>query len=168
MKAAGSKSRTSAAIRVSNPEASRRALRPPPLRASIRPPQKVSLPIPRGVMAPIRVTTTRRRVIGGASRAGDDPLPLLSGVLAHVGFDVFHRLAHRGNLLGILVRDLNAELLFQGHHELYHVERVGAEIIDKRGPGGDFISRYPELFHDDVFDAIKDGCHRASPPRASR
>src|SRR3989441_11512271 len=129
MKAAGSKSRTAAATRVSTPEASKRLIRPTPLRASIRPAQKVSVPTPMGVMAPLPVTTTRRPVIGGASRAGDDPLPLLSGVLAHVGFDVFHRLAHRGNLLGILVRDLNAELLFQGHHELHHLERVRAKII---------------------------------------
>src|SRR2546425_12001219 len=135
MKAAGSKSRTSAAIRCSTPGASKRLIPPPPLRASISPAQKVSLPIPMGVMTPPPVTTTRRRVIGGTSRAGDAPLPLLSGVLAYVGFDVFHRLAHRGNLLGVLVRDLNTELLFQGHHELHHVERVSAEIIHKRGPG---------------------------------
>src|SRR2546428_7923143 len=98
MKAAGSKSRTSAAIRVSNPEASKRLIRPTPLRPAIRLAQKVSLPIPMGVMTPIPVTTTRGRFAAGAPRAGDDPPPLLSGVLAHVGFDVLHRLAHRGNL----------------------------------------------------------------------
>src|SRR3989442_12251943 len=110
MKAAGSKSRTSAAIRVSNPEASKRLIRPTPLRASIRPAQKVSLPIPMGVMAPIPVTTTRRRAIGDASRAGDDALPLLGGVLAHVCFAVFPRSAHRGNFLGILFLVLSAYL----------------------------------------------------------
>src|SRR5205809_1793760 len=165
--AAGSKSRTSAAILVSNPEASKRVINPTPLRPSIRLAQKRSLPMPMGLITPTPVTTTRRRVIIGAWRVRPGPPLLLSGGFTHVGLDILHRLAHRGNLLGILVRDFDAKFFLQSHDEFDHVERIGPEIVHKRGLRGDFIDCDPELFHNDVLDAFEDGCHRTSHPRAS-
>src|SRR5207249_12084504 len=128
---------------------------------------KRSMPMPSGVNTPTPVTTTRRRVIIDTYRAQPNPPLLLSRVHTHVCLDIPHRLYHRGNLFGILVRDLDAKFFLQGHDEFDHVERIGPEIVHKRGLRGDFIDCDPELFYNDVLDAFEDGCHRASHPRAS-
>src|SRR6478752_10015867 len=66
--------------------------------------------LPTGLMQPRPVTTTRRRDMGR------------SGLLVGVG--VVDGVLHRGDLLGVLVRNLDAELVLQRHHQLHRVERV--------------------------------------------
>src|SRR5262245_55398960 len=62
-------------------------------------------------------------------RPGAAPLLLGLGVL----LDVVHGLAHARDLLGVLVRDLDAELFLEGHDELHRVERVRPEVVHERG-----------------------------------
>src|SRR3989344_9689747 len=53
---------------------------------------------------------------------------------ALVGFflDIFYRFADRGHFLSVFIRDLDPEFLFQSHHELNRVQRVGSKIIHER------------------------------------
>src|SRR3954469_12823283 len=67
---------------------------------------------PRAVTTPIPVMTTRRGVL----------------MLLRMFLDVLDRLAHGLDLLGLFVRDGDVELLFELHHQLDGIERVGAEV----------------------------------------
>ena len=66
-----------------------------------------------------------------------------------VPLDVLDGFLHAGDLLGVLVGNLDAELLFEGHHELDRVERVRAQVVDERGVDGDFLLVDSELLDDD-------------------
>src|SRR5207245_10454077 len=46
------------------------------------------------------------------------------------------------------------ELLFESHHELDRVERIGAEVVDKRGCVLDLRFVDAELLRDDFLDAL--------------
>ena len=63
------------------------------------------------------MTTTRR---------GSTHVPPLRVLL-----DVLDGVADGDDLLGVLVRDLDVELLLEGHHQLDRVERVGAQVLDE-------------------------------------
>src|SRR5262245_32640674 len=52
--------------------------------------------------------------------------------LTLVLLDVGDGVAHRADLLGVFVRNVDLELLFEREHKLHDGERVGAEIIDER------------------------------------
>ena len=76
--------------------------------------------LPTGLIEPRPVTTTRRAFAKVA------PIRRCQRLL--VRLDVVDRLLHGGDLLGFLVGDLGLELVFERHHELHGVERVGAEV----------------------------------------
>src|SRR5262245_35215348 len=90
---------------------------------------------------------------GGASMGGSDLLLVLLDELDGVG-DLL-------DLLGVLVRDLHAELLLEAHDELHQVEGVGVEILDERGLGSDLLLINAELLDDDLLEAFERGavCH---------
>src|SRR5690606_35677830 len=71
-----------------------------------------------------------------------------SSLVAALG-DVIDRLLHGCDLLGILIRDLRLELLFECHHQLDRVERVGAEVVDEGSVVRDFLLFHPQLLGDD-------------------
>src|SRR3989338_3501051 len=139
MKASGSKPLTSLAMRVENCAASNLVIAPTPLHPSPRACQFFSVPIPSDDTRPMPVTTTRR-------------MRLLFCLGVRV--DVFDRLFHARDLLGVLIGNLDAELLLERHHQLDGVERVGAQIVDKRGVRCDFLFVHPELLHDDALDLV--------------
>ena len=56
--------------------------------------------------------------------------------------DVLGRLLNRGELLGVLVADLQAELLFEGHDQLDDIQRIRSEIVDET----DLLDRLDEQF----------------------
>ena len=66
-------------------------------------------------------------------RLGEGLVLRLSGV----GFDVFDGLPDRADLLGGLVRDLDAELLFEGHDQFDDVQGIRAEVIGEARFQGD-------------------------------
>src|SRR6476660_5451195 len=120
MNASGSNPFTSPAICVANCDASNLVIRLTPLQPALRACQLASVPIPSDDTRPMPVTTTRRVLV----------MSLLFGLC--VRLDVLDGFLHAGDFLGILVGNLDAELLLERHHELDGVERVGAQIVDER------------------------------------
>jgi hypothetical protein len=82
--------------------------------------------------------------------------------------DVVDSLTDSLNLLSVLVRDLDRELVLQLHDQLDKVERVGIEILLKRGFVGDLTLFDPELFNEHFFHSLGDllarCCHLALLP----
>src|SRR5712671_4008956 len=74
-----------------------------------------------------------------------------SGSLRFVLIDIIVRVAHALNFFRILVRNFNAELFFEAHHQLDSVERVGAEVIDEPGIRRNFVFVDAKLVHDNLF-----------------
>src|SRR5687768_13681842 len=64
--------------------------------------------------------------------------------------------ADGAELLRLLVADLDAERLLEGHDELHGVERVGPEVLDERRRGRDLVLLDPELLDDDLLDPAFD------------
>src|SRR5207302_8029388 len=58
---------------------------------------------------------------------------LIESGLAAALVDVVDGLVDGGDLLGILVRDFDLELLLEGHHQLDRVERIRSQVVDERG-----------------------------------
>src|SRR3954471_16426386 len=142
MNASGSKPLTSPAMRVANCEASNLVMVSTPLRPALIPAQFASVPIPSDDTRPMPVTTTRRLLV----------MALLLGL--GVRFDVLDGFLDACDLLGILVRDFDAELFFERHHELDGVERVGAEVVHERRVRRHFFFIDPELLHDDALHFV--------------
>jgi hypothetical protein len=65
------------------------------------------------------------------------------------------------DLLRVLVRDLDPELLLQRHHQLHRVQAVRAQVIHEGGVGSDEVLLDSELVHDDLLDAIGNRLHEA-------
>mgnify|MGYP007073585307 CR=1 FL=1 len=80
----------------------------------------------------------------------------LFGVIFNVANDVADGL----KLLSLFIRNVDAEFFLKRHDELDGVERVGTEVFDELGLGGDLFGVHAELFNDDVFDLVLDVvCH---------
>ena len=69
--------------------------------------------------------------------------------------DVIDRLADGLDLLGILVRDPDPEMIFELHDELNRVERVSVEILLERRPFGDLGSIDAEHPDNDLLDLLE-------------
>src|SRR4029079_6933670 len=61
------------------------------------------------------------------------------------------------DLLGVLVRDLHPELLFEAHDELDQVQGVGVEVFHERRLGRDLFLVNAELLDDDLLEAFEGG-----------
>ena len=61
------------------------------------------------------------------------------------------------DLLRFLVRDFDAELLLERHHELDGVERVGAQVLDERGIWRHLFLVDAQLLHDDALNLVGNG-----------
>src|ERR1051326_336599 len=110
MNRSGSKPLTSPAIRADHCAGSKCVMGPMPLRPAQSASQFASVPTPTGDTRPTPVTTTR---------LVKWPRLLLSSLLfLGVALDVLDGFLHAGDLLGVLVGDLDAEFLFEGHDEL--------------------------------------------------
>ena len=66
---------------------------------------------------------------------------------------------HRRDLLGVFVRDLDAELVFERHHQFHRVERVGTEVGHEGLFIGDLGLFHAELLGDDFLDTCFDIAH---------
>jgi hypothetical protein len=64
-----------------------------------------------------------------------------------------------GDLFGVFVRDLDLEFLFEGHHQLDRVERVGSQVIDERGIVRDLLLFDAQLFGNDGLDLLLNCAH---------
>lgn len=70
--------------------------------------------------------------------------------------EVFQDRADRGQLLGVLVRDLDVELFLDVHDQLGHTQRVGAQILDEFGLGLD-LQVVTQFELDDLVKSLLDG-----------
>src|SRR5512145_1008400 len=75
--------------------------------------------------------------------------------------DVVHRVLDGLDVLRLLVRDLDLELLLHRHHELDDVEGVGAEVLDERRGRLDLVLADAQLVRDDVLHLLLDRCRHA-------
>src|SRR5215469_15033262 len=108
--------------------------------------------LPTGDTTPRPVTTTRRLLMlpaGARVRSG----------LAATLVDVVDGLMDGGDLLGVLVGDLDLEFLFQGHHQLDRVERIGPEVVHERRIVRDLFLFDAQLFGNDGFDLLLNSAH---------
>src|SRR4029453_4366015 len=160
-KASGSNPFTSQAKRVECCDASKSVIGPAPGRPARRHCQVSSVPIASGDTSPTPVTTTLRFAVTAWSS------PARRLLLARVLFDVVDGFLDAGDLLGVLVRDLDPELLFQPHHQLHGVEAVGAEVVDERGLRRDGLLLDSQLVHDDLLDSVGNRLHARVPPERS-
>src|ERR1700722_18552242 len=101
-----------------------------------------------------------------AGRGPAESLLFLFGVLV----DVVDRILDGANLLRVFVRDFYAEVLFQSHHEFDGVERIGAQVFDKRAAWGDLVFVHAQLLGDDLLHffyssriSFANGCHGIAP-----
>src|SRR5512138_46929 len=90
-----------------------------------------AVPVPRGEMRPMPVTTTRRPKLFSLLMRRTIRMGMKGGTLLRVPHDVIDGLADRGQLLGLVVGDVQPELVLEGHDQLDGVQRVGAEIVDE-------------------------------------
>src|SRR5512139_1774413 len=123
---------TSQAKRQAIADASKRVMGAMPERPAIRLTHPSATELPTGLISPSPVTTTRRRVMRG------------SGLLVLHG--VVDRQLHRRDLPGLLVGDLDAELVLGGHHQFHGVGRVRAQIGHEGLLVGHFGLGHAELF----------------------
>src|SRR6266545_3596329 len=137
----GLKSRTSPAIWQAKAAGSNLVMRPMPERPSSNPRHVGSFPAPRGEIMPMPVMTTRRLFTGIESQSWLGCFGALLDVVDGV-FDF-------ADFFGLVVGDLNAELLLESHDQLDLIERVGPQVLHERGVSGDFVRVDSELFDDD-------------------
>src|SRR5579863_483267 len=71
---------------------------------------------------------------------------------ALVRLDIPDDVFDRADFLGVLIRDFHPVFLLERHHELNDVERVGAEIFDKRGLRRNFVGGDAKLLADNFTD----------------
>src|ERR1700732_1266519 len=128
-----------------------------PLCPASRPRQVASVPTASGDTSPTPVTTTRRRTAelkistGGEREAGSRGSVLVPGIQ----LNVLDRLLDVADLLGFFVRDLDPELLLEGHDQLHDVEGVGAKVVGEAGLQGHLVLIHAQLLHDDALDPIR-------------
>src|SRR5262245_34223438 len=86
------------------------------------------------------------------------------GALSAFGvlFEEFDCVANSQDGLGGIVRNLAAEFLFEGHHELNGVEAVGAKIVDKTRLIGHLFGLYAQVLHDDLLHPLANVTHRSN------
>src|SRR5262245_3126835 len=124
--------------RTEKPSVSKRRSGPMPERPASAASQVEAASPPSGDTQPRPVTTTRRLGVGIGS-VGLELLP-------EVGDDVAEGL----ELLGVVLGDLDSELLLHRHHELDEVERIGAEVVGERRLRVDVVPAHAELLDHDL------------------
>src|SRR5207253_7164846 len=122
---------------------SNRVIGPAPDRPATRPSQVLWTLVPSGVTTPRPVIATRRRI------------PLFP----HLLVQVLQRLPHRAQLLGLLVGDVDVELLLEGHDQLDGIEAVRAQVLHEARVGRELVALDPQLFDDDIFDLLFELLH---------
>src|SRR6185312_2222317 len=171
-----SKSRTGPPKRTGKADTSKRVIGPIPLSPCRIASHADFSVLPTGEMMPRPVMTTRRlltrylyedptdgRGAGSCHPAGpeagpDAPRRSGSGFGTPI-VDVLDSLLNRRDLLGVLIGNLDLELLFEGHDELDRVERVGSQIVHERSLVRDLFLLDAQLLGNDGFDLLLNCAH---------
>src|SRR6185436_13699764 len=136
MYCSGSKPLTSQAKCTGSSAESKRVIGPAPDSPAMRAAQVLATSFPNGVTRPIPVTATRR-------------VTLLA--FPHLVVEVGHRRPDGTELLRLLVRDVDVELLLERHDQLDRVETVGAQVFHEARVVGELVALHAKLFDDNVF-----------------
>src|SRR5437879_2727759 len=67
-------------------------------------------------------------------------------------FDVVDHVADGLQFFSIFVRHFYGKFLFERHHQFHDIERIGAQVLDKRRLRRNLLRIHAELFDDDVLD----------------
>src|SRR5579884_1805861 len=111
--------------------------------------QVSSVPMPTELRSPTPVTTTLR----GKTILPDDAEG--GGLLAALlGFDVIDRVFHSLDFLGVLVRNIKIERLFEGHDQFYDVERIRSEVVNEGCRVVHLILIYAKLFDNNLLHLL--------------
>src|SRR5690606_1092975 len=129
---------TSQAKRVLNLDASKRVIGAAPLTPAIRFFQYSSTLLPKGVIAPRPVTTTRLSSIK-------------ENLVFGVCLSVRNGVANCSDLFSLLVGDCDAQFLFALHDQLNSVQRIRSQIVSKTCCRGHFLLTNAQLINDDRF-----------------
>src|SRR5580698_2632453 len=181
-----SKPRTAPPKRTGNADTSKRVIGPIPLSPFNMASQADFTVLPTGEMMPRPVTTTRRLLTRYLYEERGCPRSLRRAPVAdqHTGrqadsktataragctqresslvtalVDVLDGLLDRGDLFGVLIRNLDLELLLQSHHQLDSVEGVGSEIVDERRIVRDLFLFDAQLLGHDGLDLLLNCAH---------
>src|SRR6476661_5242442 len=103
-----------------------------------------------------------------ARSGGSASISSLRVLVLLVGGDVVDGLTDGRDLLRVLVRDLDPELILELHDQLDQVERVRVEVVLERRLLGDLIVLDTELFRQNFLDALEDLFTRRGHVTASR
>src|SRR5437588_12955046 len=71
-------------------------------------------------------------------------------------FDVVDHVADGLQFFSIFVRHFHGKFFFERHHQFHNIERIGAQVLDKRRLRRDLLRIYSELLDDDVLDLFLD------------
>jgi hypothetical protein len=88
--------------------------------------------------------------------ASDTPAAGSALLLFDFFLDVLDRVPDGEDFLRGLVRDLDAELLFERHHQLNGIEAVRAQMLDEAGVLDHLGFLDTEVFDNDLFDPFGD------------
>src|SRR5579863_7952534 len=102
----------------------------------------VVLPTPQ--IRPMPVTTTLRPKLLATFRMLAD---VIDGVL------------HGADLLRVLIRNLDVEAFFEGHHQFDRIQRIRAQVVHERRARSDLALVYTQLFYDNLLYFLVNGCH---------
>src|SRR5882672_3238392 len=144
MKFSGSKLLTSAAIWQANADASNPVMRSTPFLPASKPGHTSAVVLPTAQSRPRPVMTTRRAKLLACLR-----------VLA----DVLDRIRYGADLLGVFVGNLDIEGLFESHDQFHRIERVGSQVVHKRGAGRDLALVHTQLLYDNLLHFFVNRCH---------
>src|SRR5208337_918322 len=163
---------TTAAIWQARSATSNVSMRLNPHSPAIKRRQFMSTPQPNGDTRPRPVTTTlrmdhsRRRSFSStkarferaaASPPRRAPPQAGSGRLGCV--KEFHGVADRQNGLGGVVRDFDAELLLERHHQFDDIERIRSQVVDEAGFIHNLLGLDAEVFDNNLLHALGDIAH---------
>src|SRR3546814_8948692 len=87
--------------------------------------------------------------------------------LALVRFDIVDRVLDGGDLFRRIVGDLDAEFLFERHHQFDDIEAVGTQIVDEARFLGHLLGFDAEMFDDDLFHLFGRIAHASSDEHPS-
>src|SRR5579859_4713631 len=158
----GSKLLISPAMRQSKPVVSKLVMVATPLTPARRFSQLSSVPMPSAQTNPTPVTTTRRVNCSCSRMRWYYPAALLPfGVLV----DIVDRILYGRHLLGVFIRNFDAEGLLERHHQFHLVQRIGPQVVHEGCRGGHFRFIHAELLDDNLLNALFHAGH-AFPPRS--
>src|ERR1044072_2647425 len=118
--------------------------------AAMRRRQLVSTPSPSGVTIPMPVMTTRLIARPPCCRRR-------SGL--GVALDEADSVADGLDLLGGIVGNLDAEFLFERHHQFDGIQAVGTQVVDELGIFLDLRRFDAQMLHDDLLNALGNIAH---------